>query len=153
MPHLHLYHAMPLQTGMETKSFSIKGLWERSPSELQCILLTGALSCHFVPPQVLYRHWQSHIWLEATWSSLNKRLCTLNIELMGLVFYMWVKSFQTLVHVRLPALLIKRLLAQFGSYSTAGLLIKWGDARGSDVMGPISACKYVSKREQNILLV
>lgn len=25
------------------KSFLVKGLWERSPSELQCILLTGAL--------------------------------------------------------------------------------------------------------------
>lgn len=44
-PHLHLYHSMPLQTGMEMKSFLVKGLWERSLSELQCILLTGALFC------------------------------------------------------------------------------------------------------------
>lgn len=54
-----------------------------------------------------------------------------------------MKSFQTFVHVRLPALLIKRLLTQpvFGSYSAAGLLIKWGNARGRDVMGWISASK------------
>lgn len=54
-----------------------------------------------------------------------------------------MKSFQTFVHVRLPALLIKRLLTQpvFGSYSAAGLLIKWGNARGKDVMGWISASK------------
>jgi len=68
---------------------------------------------------------------------------------MGLVFYICVKSFLTLVHVRLPALLIKRLLAQpmFGSYSTAWLLIKLGVARGRDVKGLISACRYVSERE------
>lgn len=50
---------------------------------------------------------------------------------------------------------MKRLLAPlgFGSYNTAGLLIKWGDARGGDVTFPIPACKQVSEREQNILLV
>ena len=112
-------------------------------------LLGCSLTCRFVPLQVLSHHWQSHIWLEATWSSLKKRVCTWNIELMGLVFYIWVKSFLTLVHVRLPALLIKRLLAQpmFGSYSTAWLLIKLGVARGRDVKGLISACRYVSERE------
>lgn len=51
-------------------------------------LLGLSLICCFVPLQVLPRHWQSHIWLEATWSILNKGLCTWNIELMGLVFYM-----------------------------------------------------------------
>lgn len=55
---------------------------------------------------------------------------------------------------QVPAFLIKRVLAQpaFGSYSTAGLLIKWGHARSRDVMGPISACKCVSETEQNILI-
>lgn len=44
MSYLRLYSAVPLQTAMEMKSFSVKDLWERSPSELQSILITGDLS-------------------------------------------------------------------------------------------------------------
>lgn len=72
--------------------------------------------------------------------------------LNGLGFsHVGVKSFQTFA----PAPLMKRLLAPlgFGSYNTAGLLIKQGDARGGDVTFLISACKQIPEREQSILLV
>lgn len=97
---------------------------------------------------------ESHIWFRASRSSLNRRLCSeCWINGVGLL-QEWVKSFQTLVHVRLPALLMKRILPllMLGSYNSVGLLIKWGSARSRDIMFPISACKWFWGG-QNILLV
>lgn len=121
----HFYCAMPLQTGMEMNNWRP---WRRSPSEscqVFCLLRLSRI-CNFVPLRVPSRHWEPHLVSGLSEQLEQETLCSeCWINGVGLLQER-VKSFQTLVHVMLPALLIKRFLPllMFGSYDSVGLLIK-----------------------------
>lgn len=139
--------------GMEMNSWRP---WGRSPPEschVFCLLRLSHV-CNFVLLRVPSRHWEPHLVSGLSEQLEQETLCSeCWINGVGLL-QEWVKSFQTLVHVRLPALLMKRILPllMLGSYNSVGLLIKWGGARSRDIMFPISACKWFCGG-QNILLV